>query len=541
MNPRDWIDRARAEGLAPAQASEPPRPWPVVLLTGLGAWLAVPPFLVMFFMLFGSAWEKGAMAYIQGGALVALAVVLLRSRGIPLFLEQVAVPLLLTGLTSVAFGLTRDLTAPQAEVAGLVIAVLLIALLTQSWLRLLLGVAAGCLVALVADEGLRQDGRSLWYRGDGVALTLATLLLIIGVAALVLQRTVGREARGASVAAAVEPVLAGWWLVVLGLFMASAGWAFMAPGALRASIFESGAMPGVVVPPQVTAGGWSALLAVGAGGWLARVWRPAAPSRLVLPGLVLTGLAALMPALGGCLLLLALMLSTRRWRLAVVAAAAALWVLGAFYYQWERPLADKALALVAAGAVLAAWAHWLAWKPADAGHATRHPVTVRGAGAVLLAGAVLSLLLVNVLIIQKQYLVANGKPVFVALAPVDPRSLMQGDYMRLNYALPGVGPRWRDDAAPLLWGERPRVVVTLDARRIAQAPRLLAPGEAQPPGTQLLVLTAKDGGWTFVSDGWFFKEGDARRWQAAKYGEFRVLSDGRGLLVRVVGEDLKPL
>ena len=32
-------------------------------------------------------------------------------------------------------------------------------------------------------------------------------------------------------------------------------------------------------------------------------------------------------------------------------------------------------------------------------------------------------------------MLATGKPVVLKIAPVDPRSLMQGDYMVLNYAI----------------------------------------------------------------------------------------------------------
>ena len=42
---------------------------------------------------------------------------------------------------------------------------------------------------------------------------------------------------------------------------------------------------------------------------------------------------------------------------------------------------------------------------------------------------------VNVSIWHKEQLLANGKTVFLALAPVDPRSLMQGDYMALRFKL----------------------------------------------------------------------------------------------------------
>ena len=45
----------------------------------------------------------------------------------------------------------------------------------------------------------------------------------------------------------------------------------------------------------------------------------------------------------------------------------------------------------------------------------------------------------NVGIWQKEQLIAHGQPVFVELAPVDPRSLMQGDYMRLEFRVPPHG------------------------------------------------------------------------------------------------------
>ena len=44
-----------------------------------------------------------------------------------------------------------------------------------------------------------------------------------------------------------------------------------------------------------------------------------------------------------------------------------------------------------------------------------------------------------------------------------------------------------------------------------------------------------------VSDAWFFKEGEAARWEKARYGEFRVLPDGRALLVGMRGPQLEKL
>ena len=36
---------------------------------------------------------------------------------------------------------------------------------------------------------------------------------------------------------------------------------------------------------------------------------------------------------------------------------------------------------------------------------------------------------------ERQGLLRNGRTVYLELAPVDPRSLLQGDYMALNYAV----------------------------------------------------------------------------------------------------------
>ena len=54
----------------------------------------------------------------------------------------------------------------------------------------------------------------------------------------------------------------------------------------------------------------------------------------------------------------------------------------------------------------------------------------------LLASFVITLLgAVNYKVQQFEDVLATGKPVVLKIAPVDPRSLMQGDYMVLNYAI----------------------------------------------------------------------------------------------------------
>jgi len=159
-------------------------------------------------------------------------------------------------------------------------------------------------------------------------------------------------------------------------------------------------------------------------------------------------------------------------------------------------------------------------------------------GLGLLTGTLATVLGVNGAIWQKQDLIARGKPVFLPLMPVDPRSLMQGDFMRLRFATLDARQ------LPLLQSmgaKRPRMVLQLDARGVATVQRVHTSPQPLAPHEMLLELTPKDGNWVVVTDAWYFKEGQAQTWQAATFGEFRVLSNGRALLVGLADTGLQPI
>jgi len=322
-------------------------------------------------------------------------------------------------------------------------------------------------------------------------------------------------------AALIEDSAAGWLLGALVLLGLSASDKYG---------FGSGTALAGGLQPWASA----ALAAVGAL-WAARAWPGLRQPWLLAVALVLIVLAVLMPALGAALFVLAVVTCSQRWRLAAAAALAAAWIVGSFYYQLQWPLAQKALWLVGAGVLLGALAAWQmrgTWAPASA----REKFGLRS--GVFIGGAVLTLLVANGAIWQKERLIAEGQPVFVALAPVDPRSLMQGDYMRLRFALP------EDVSTPLLGWEderRPHLTARLDDRRVATLLRLHDAAAPLAEGEILLQLTPKDGRWILVTDAWFFREGEATRFAAARFGEFRVMPDGRALLVGVVDQNLQAI
>lgn len=544
------LQAACEQGLLPADAQAPKdgsRPWPVVLLTALGAWLAALPLLGVVGMLLGDLMNRSVGPYFVGALLITGAVVVLRSRGVALFVEQLALPVLLVGAGALGFGLFRDFNVSAGAVllGGVALAVGLT--VPAAWLRVLLGAAVAVLWALA----FTPHRWGLWH-AESLQAWWVSWHLQLG-AWLVAIRWLQRGLAGTR-AAALESLAVGAGLALL---VALAGWSGMT--FLVGGVLGSG--PGAEIGRElgwrsVTSAGWlgmqalSALLAAVGGGVALRRWPGLRQPPYLGAAGVLVALAALMPSLGATLLLLAQTVTSGRRRLAVAAAVAAAWIVGAFYYQLAWPLGSKALVLVAAGALLALLAGWAMAKRRGSGQglgaAAPVPpdpsgVPARNAAWWARAGIALSLIAVlavaNLGIRDKEALIRHGQPVFVELAPVDPRSLMQGDFMRLNFDIPGEPEERRTG---LLRRQRPHVVAVRDERGVARLLRI-ADGQPLAAGEMHIELTPKDGRWTLVSDAWFFAEGQAQRWEKARYGEFRVDAEGRALLVGLRGAALEAL
>lgn len=533
------LDGAIAEGLLPAEATLPAqdhRPWPVVLLMALGAWLAALPLLGVIGLLFGQVLLNGAAGpYIVGVLLLAAALVVLRGEGVPLFVEQLAVPALLLGLLSLGFVFFRDLSGAMA---ALLMGLLLLAIgwvVKRAWMRVPLGAAAAVLLVLVVSphDAPWRDG--VWLR-YGLAWQAGVGLWV---ALLALQQRVLSGPVQAGAAAAVEALAAGWLLACLGGLAWWSGATFLVGGAVGGPVGELGRIADGARAAQARLPllqGLSVALALGALLRLRLAWPGVRRPVWLVAALVPVALAAFMPALGALLLALAVCAASGRWRLAAAAGVAAAWVVGAFYYQLAWPLAHKALVLALAGAgllVLMGWQLRGRWKAEAADTA---PADARIGRIGLIASAALVAAVANVGIWQKERLIAQGTPVFVELAPADPRSLMQGDFMTLRFRL---GADVGD--VGLLSTPRPRVVARRDGRGVATILRLHAESTPTAPDELLIELTPKNGHWTLVTDAWFFREGEAARWSAARYGEFRVAPDGRALLLALRGAQLEPL
>jgi uncharacterized membrane-anchored protein len=149
---------------------------------------------------------------------------------------------------------------------------------------------------------------------------------------------------------------------------------------------------------------------------------------------------------------------------------------------------------------------------------------------LILLGAAIVLAAINVSIAGKESVKRNGEIVYLDLAPRDPRSLMQGDYMALRFRLAqeietslhsgaAVNPVTSD-------GESGFANIALDEKRVAS---LAKPGA---PATLRIRYRLRKGAVWLGTNAFFFEEGTDRRYASARYGEFRLdTASGEAVLV----------
>lgn len=157
---------------------------------------------------------------------------------------------------------------------------------------------------------------------------------------------------------------------------------------------------------------------------------------------------------------------------------------------------------------------------------------------VVLVALMVLLVSINLGIRAKEHTLAQGRRMVLQLAPADPRSLMQGDYMRLRFAL-------ATELNQVLKGEAERpltrtAVVAPDARGVARLVRL-DDGTALAANEARLLFRVREGAVRIVTDAWFFQEGQATLYAAARYSELRTTDTGEALLVDLLDENLQPI
>ena len=177
-------------------------------------------------------------------------------------------------------------------------------------------------------------------------------------------------------------------------------------------------------------------------------------------------------------------------------------------------------------------AHWL----------QKSAVTI----VIALLGLALVLVVMTMNIAKYENHLATGDTVLLALAPVDPRGFMQGDYMTLSYALErDVFAALNRDPGSYPTNEQGYVIVALDNHNVGQFVRLAADNQTanQPENLatneMAIHYRIRNGTMQLATNAFFFQEGHGEAFEAAQYGLFRVNDKGEPLLTEMVDSNFQ--
>ena len=146
--------------------------------------------------------------------------------------------------------------------------------------------------------------------------------------------------------------------------------------------------------------------------------------------------------------------------------------------------------------------------------------------SLIVAATLVVLIAVDSSIVAKERIKTNGDLILLALGPVDPRSLMQGDYMALRFELASGLPADSSGSVALLVDEHG--VATINRNQNA--------------GGLHLRYRIRNGQPWIGTNAYFFVEGAAERYRGARYGAFRVDREtGEGILVGLRDQDFKEM
>ncbi|MFT5706078.1 MAG: putative membrane-anchored protein [Oceanospirillaceae bacterium] len=270
--------------------------------------------------------------------------------------------------------------------------------------------------------------------------------------------------------------------------------------------------------------------------------------KLALLGVLLIVTSYIVVGVSAAYLLLGVGFLKQRRILVIVGALSLLGFISWYYYSLNWTLLYKSVVLIGFSVCFAVGAYWMHIN------AQQQPLTL----AILkqkyqfnLQSKLVTLLviviaaLLNFTIYQREALLSDGQVVLLKLAPVDPRSLMQGDYMRLRFDIESTllkkstskkdrGMNVLDDADQGLF------VVKLDKNSVASYQSIYQ-GQALAENQIKMQFRIRNRKVRLATHAFFFEEGSADLYSKALYGEFRVAENGELLLNSLRDKQFKTL
>ncbi|MFM7175801.1 MAG: GDYXXLXY domain-containing protein [Bacteroidota bacterium] len=144
--------------------------------------------------------------------------------------------------------------------------------------------------------------------------------------------------------------------------------------------------------------------------------------------------------------------------------------------------------------------------------------------ALVAIGLITTLVLFNISIDSKEDILENGKLVLLEMAPTDPRSPFQGDYMSINYK--GLND-FNVDSIP-----SSGYCVLRNTEFNVYAPNRFKNKMNSVSASEVYILYTTDRNRIQIgASSYFFEEGKAAMYDSAKYAGFRVSPSGKSVLV----------
>jgi len=149
---------------------------------------------------------------------------------------------------------------------------------------------------------------------------------------------------------------------------------------------------------------------------------------------------------------------------------------------------------------------------------------------ILLIVSVLIFATINIGIYQKEKIKKEGQIMFLPITPADPRSIMQGDYMRFSY-------RFAQKLVAPSKTKRGYIVLTLSPNKVGKFEQF-DNGETLTPTQMRLRYHNTHGRIKIVPDSFMFQEGHAKAYEQAKskYAVFKFDKNGNALLIDLADE-----
>ncbi len=155
---------------------------------------------------------------------------------------------------------------------------------------------------------------------------------------------------------------------------------------------------------------------------------------------------------------------------------------------------------------------------------------------IIISVLVLILGIINYKIYEKEETLANGQTILLQLAPRDPRSLMQGDYMVLRYKIAQDLRRSNSIKESSSY-----LVLQVAEDKTASFERFYSEGEKLAKNEVFLKYRLRGSMLKLGAESFFFQEGHAKVYETARYGELKVEDSGESVLVGLRDEKLRVL